>query len=120
MRLRDESGFMLLEAMVALAIFGIIASISVPAYGSFIVRQRLIDNRHNIEHALPSVQAFYTDNHNFTGMTSEALKGYDTSVEGITVISATGTDFCIASGLDHPEQAFYRTRLTEASQIPCS
>ena len=43
MKKRDENGFTLIEAMVVVAVLGIVAAISVPNYSRYVTRGHLVD-----------------------------------------------------------------------------
>jgi hypothetical protein len=50
----------------------------------------------NVRVAVPSAEAYYADHGNYSGMTAELLRQYDSGVSaGLTVASATAGTYCI-------------------------
>jgi hypothetical protein len=47
--------------------------------------------------AVPAIEAYNADNDGYTGMTLEKIRAYDYGVQGITVVWALRTEYCIES-----------------------
>ena len=93
----SEQGFTLIELLVVIIIIGILLAIAVPSYLGF--RDRAANNamKANLRAALPSAEAYYADNGNYTGMTKAALTAIDKGVSStLTVASVTAVDYCLA------------------------
>ena len=61
-RLRRQAGFTLIEAMVVVAIAGILASVAYPAYLQQVGRSRRVDAQAVLMQAAQYVEAFHTEN----------------------------------------------------------
>ena len=75
-RLAREEGFTLIELLVVIVIIGILLAIAVPSYLGF--RDRAADSaaQANIRAAVPSAEAYFADNGNYTGMTDRRPEGH--------------------------------------------
>jgi type IV pilus assembly protein PilA len=81
-RLAREEGFTLIELLVVIVIIGILLAIAVPSYLGFRGRAQDSAAQANIRAAVPSAEAFYSENGNYTGMTVGGLKtAYDSGLK---------------------------------------
>jgi prepilin-type N-terminal cleavage/methylation domain-containing protein len=98
-RLHREEGFTLIELLVVMAIIGILLAIAIPSYLGFTNQANQRDAQANLREAVPSVEAFYSDNNTYNGMTFAALQGYDSGLSADVVVGPaaqqTATAFCI-------------------------
>jgi type IV pilus assembly protein PilA len=97
-RLRSEKGFTLIELLVVMIILAILTAIAIPSYLSFRDRANKSAAGADLRAAIPSVEAYFSDNGHYTGMTSTALQAsYDQSLDPAIVFvkSASSTTYCV-------------------------
>jgi len=99
---RTEAGFTLVELLVVLAILGILLAIAVPSYLGFTHRATDATAKANLRAALPSVEAYYTDNKTYAGLTVSILRSqYDQGLSPDVAVNntadLTSTSYCLKS-----------------------
>jgi type IV pilus assembly protein PilA len=123
-RLRNEKGFTLIELLVVMIILAILTAIAIPSYLSFRDRANNSAAGADLRAAIPSVEAFFSDNGHYTGMTSASLAAsYDQSINPsiIEVVSAGATSYCVqaTSPNDNTKQAFKNGPSAQIAQGHC-
>src|SRR5438093_4787915 len=73
-RLAGEGGFTLIELLVVIVIIGILLAIAVPSYLGFKDRANNRAAQSDIRAAIPSVEAYYSDNGKYTGVTVTKIR----------------------------------------------
>jgi len=63
---RRTQGFTLIEVLVAIAIIGILAAVTIPAYTSYIQRANRVDARKQLLEAAAFLQRCFTQNNDFS------------------------------------------------------
>jgi type IV pilus assembly protein PilA len=86
--LADESAFTLIELLVVLIIIGVLLAIAIPSYLGFQKKAQSTAAASDVRSAIPDAEAYYSDNSNYTNMTTTALKGYDS---GMLIYAPTAT-----------------------------
>lgn len=93
-----EEGFTVIEILVVLTILGVLLAVSVPSYLGF---ERRASDRvaySNLRAALPAVEAYFEDNHDYAGMTRIELKKIDAGLaSGVDVVSSSSGTYCVRS-----------------------
>lgn len=62
-----QSGFTLIEIMIAVVIIGILAAISLPAYEGYVMRARLIEAHTALASTQPRLEQFWSNNRTYAG-----------------------------------------------------
>jgi type IV pilus assembly protein PilA len=93
---KEESGFTLIELLVVIIILGILLAIAVPSYMGFKDRAEKKAAAANVRAALPSAEAYYSDNGTYATMTSATLKLIDQGISPTLVVTGTATTYCIS------------------------
>ena len=97
-RLAGEKGFTLIELLVVMIILAILTAIAIPSYLSFRDRANKTAAGADLRAAIPSVEAYFSDNGTYTDMTAANLAAsYDQSISPsiILVKTAAGTSYCV-------------------------
>ena len=104
-----QGGFTLIELLVVIVIIGVLLAIAVPSYLGFKKRAENSAAESNLRAAIPSVEAFYSDNGFYTGMTTALLKStYDAGLSAdVTIVSVAADTYCVSSKHNNSD-TYYR------------
>src|SRR4051812_43371509 len=96
-RVREESGFTLIELMTVLVILGILVAIAVPAFFAFTASSRAATAKSNVRSAIPAAEEMSSANGDYSGVSGAALRstaaGIGPAVKAVAVHSNLG--YCI-------------------------
>ena len=90
-RIRSESGFSLIEILVALVIIGVLAAIAIPAFTGQEAKGQDSSAKSMSRAASSAAAAFGTENGTFTGMTIAALRASEPSLDDGGSVAAVTT-----------------------------
>ena len=109
-RLQREEGFTLIELLVVLVIIAVLLAIAVPSYLGFKDRAERRAAASNVRAALPSVEAYYSDQspNSYAGMTAAKLQSIDQGLR-LTTVQESGQTFCIDNTQGSHKQVFRGT-----------
>lgn len=96
-RLRESSGFTLVELLVVLGIIAVLLAIAVPSYLGFQQRAESTSAKADLRQSLPAVGAYFADQGTYVGMTTSALRtSYDAGLaSALTPSSLTATSYSL-------------------------
>jgi type IV pilus assembly protein PilA len=119
-RLQAEEGFTLIELLVVLIIIGILLAIAVPSYLGFKDRANKTAAQADIRAAVPSVEAYYADNGNYTNLDVTALKTYDAGIKLVSASSSAADTYCLIQTVGN--QTYYKAGPDQdiQSATPCT
>lgn len=72
-----QSGFTLIEIMIAVVIIGILAAISLPAYDGYVTRARLVEGHSALASAQPRLEQFWSNERTYAGFAATSAMPAD-------------------------------------------
>jgi type IV pilus assembly protein PilA len=112
-RLAREEGFTLIELLVVIVIIGILLAIAVPSYLGFRDRANRSTAQANLRSAVPSAEAWYSDNNTYVGMITgvvgppaTGMRIYDSGLSADVAVESVGAN-CYELSSTHGGFTFY-------------
>ena len=95
MRKREKTGFTVIEAMVLVAVLGILAAIGIPNYSRYITRSNLVEAGNALADYRADMEQFYQDNKTYAkaGSCGQAVPTNVDSFAVACVIASGGQAF---------------------------
>jgi type IV pilus assembly protein PilA len=115
-RLTREEGFTLIELLVVIVIIGILLAIAVPSYLGFRDRANRSAAQSNLRSAVPSAEAYYSDNNTYAQLHTGAVVGggvpngmkfYDSGLSADVAVSGTPDADCYVLTSTHGGFTYY-------------
>ena len=95
--LETEDGFTLVELLVVIVIIGILLVVAIPSYLGFKERASQKAASSDVRSAIPSAEAYYSDNGSYNGITLTKLAVYDQGIKLDSVmIEGDSATYCLA------------------------
>lgn len=99
MKKRERAGFTLIEAMVLVAVLGILAAIGIPNYSRYITRGQLVEAGNALAEYRARMEQFYKDNNTYANA-GACGQPVPTNLDSfvVTCVAATGGQTFTATG----------------------
>lgn len=83
--MRRNSGFTLIELMIAVTIIGVLAAIAIPSYKDYVLRGKLAEAYSKLSTLQLKIEQFYQDNRSYDGTKANGCGVDDVLTSGGTV-----------------------------------
>jgi type IV pilus assembly protein PilE len=80
--MREESGFSLIELMIAVAVVALLATVAYPGYRDYTQRGKLAEARSQLMDARAKLEQYYQDNRQYTGADGAGFPCNSTVING--------------------------------------
>ena len=94
--MKKTKGFTLIELMISVAIIGILSSIAIPSYTSYLEAARSVEAQNNIATLKAAQEEYFIENNTyFTGADAAAI---NTASGGLWTVDGSDFDYAITGG----------------------
>ena len=99
-RISRDEGFTLIELLIVIVIIGILLAIAVPSYLGFKDRANKRAAQSDLREAVPTAEAYYSDNGKYTGLNHTTMVAIDSGLEkNVTVVAPTSGGYCLTDNV---------------------
>ncbi|MGN6797077.1 MAG: prepilin-type N-terminal cleavage/methylation domain-containing protein, partial [Gaiellaceae bacterium] len=99
-RLSNQEGFTLIELLIVIVIIGILLAIAVPSYLGFKDRANKRAAQSNLRAAVPTAEAYYSDNGTYAGLNHTTMVAIDSGLEkNVKTAGVTSGGYCLTDSV---------------------
>ena len=114
--MRQSQGFTLMELLIVVAIIGILAAVSIPAYNTYIIRTKITEATSALSDGRVKLEQFFQDNRTYAGAPAPSNTTYfDYAVNGAGGVGAATTTAYTITATGKDSMAGFAYTINEAN-----